>query len=96
MKGSLENDKKKRNLYYLYYQKHFFFKIFFSEIRLRKEIRRKAFFKLTLLPLNSFFSRIRFRCFLSGRNRSVLFQKILGVSRLSFRSLINKRLIPFH
>lgn len=93
MKSWVEKDKKRRQLYSLYYKDQILYKIIFSELCLKNKIRKKSLFKLNLFPKNSFHSRIRQRCFLTGRSRSVISQKELGVSRLAFRFLISKRLI---
>lgn len=95
MKALIEKDQKRRQLYFLYYKDQLLYKTIFFDLFLNDFLRKKAFLKINLLPRNSFSSRIKNRCMLTGRARSVISQKNLGVSRMTFRYLVRKRLISY-
>ncbi|CAN0871253.1 Ribosomal protein S14, mitochondrial [Linum grandiflorum] len=68
----------KRNLY----------KAFIRDPELPAEIREKVTAKLSRLPRNSSFTRIRNRCVFSGRPRGVY--ELFRMSRIVFRTLANQ------
>jgi small subunit ribosomal protein S14 len=95
MKALVQKDYKRRQLHFLYYKDKILYKSIFFDLFLNNFIRKKAYFKLSLLPKNSSVCRIRYRCLMTGRARSVISQKNLGISRMTFRFLVTKRLVSF-
>ncbi|CAH8264719.1 unnamed protein product [Arabidopsis lyrata] len=64
------------------------YKAFCKDPDLPSEMRDKNRYKLSKLPRNSAFARIRNRCVFTGRSRSVT--ELFRVSRIVFRGLANK------
>lgn len=95
MKALVEKDQKRRQLYFLYYKDQLMYKTIFFDLFLSNVLRKKAYLKIDLLPKNSFLTRIKNRCILTGRTRSVINQKNLGISRMTFRYLVRQRLISY-
>jgi len=58
----------------------------------KNSLQSKAFFLLKTLPKNSSEVRLKNRCLITNRGRSVY--KDFGLSRLTFRELVNKGKIP--
>uniref|UniRef100_A0A1J3H7T9 Small ribosomal subunit protein uS14m n=1 Tax=Noccaea caerulescens TaxID=107243 RepID=A0A1J3H7T9_NOCCA len=64
------------------------YKAFCKDPDLPSEMRDKNRYKLSKLPRNSAFVRIRNRCVFTGRSRSVT--ELFRISRICFRGLANK------
>ncbi|XP_056864740.1 ribosomal protein S14, mitochondrial-like [Raphanus sativus] len=64
------------------------YKAFCKDPELPVEMREKNRYKLSKLPRNSAFTRIRNRCVFTGRSRSVT--ELFRMSRICFRGLANK------
>lgn len=64
------------------------YKAFCKDPDLPSDIRDKNRYKLSKLPRNSAFARIRNRCVFTGRSRSVT--ELFRMSRICFRGLANK------
>ncbi|CAA7062354.1 unnamed protein product [Microthlaspi erraticum] len=64
------------------------YKAFCKDPDLPSEMRDKNRYKLSKLPRNSAFVRIRNRCVFTGRSRSVT--ELFRISRICFRDLANK------
>ncbi|CAN8287550.1 unnamed protein product [Cochlearia groenlandica] len=64
------------------------YKAFCKDPELPSEMRDKNRYKLSKLPRNSAFTRIRNRCVFTGRSRSVT--ELFRMSRICFRGLANK------
>ncbi|KAJ0240075.1 Mitochondrial ribosomal protein S14 [Hirschfeldia incana] len=64
------------------------YKAFCKDPELPSEMREKNRYKLSKLPRNSAFTRIRNRCVFTGRSRSVT--ELFRMSRICFRGLANK------
>jgi ribosomal protein S14 len=85
MKNLIEKDKKRRYLYANYEKKYLILKYLTQNINLPLQVRQKAQEKLSNLPLHGSKVRLRNRCVLTGRGRSVY--KKFRLSRLMFRQL---------
>lgn len=85
MKNLIEKDKKRRYLYAHYEKKYLILKYLSQNLNLPIKIRHKAQEKLSQLPLHGARTRIRNRCVLTGRGRSVY--KKFRLSRLMLRQL---------
>ncbi|ESQ52051.1 hypothetical protein EUTSA_v10017324mg [Eutrema salsugineum] len=64
------------------------YKAFCKDPDLPSDMREKNRYKLSKLPRNSAFTRIRNRCVFTGRSRSVT--ELFRMSRICFRGLANK------
>ena len=71
MKYLLEKDKKRRELFCKHEKKRILIKALIRNENLSRSARWKLSLKLASLPKNSSISRIRNRCVITGRPRSV-------------------------
>ncbi len=79
-KSSITRDEKRAKLIAKYAEK-------------RAELKKKGdLVALQALPLNSSPSRLKNRCFLSGRSRG--YMRDFGINRIEFRKLANEGKIP--
>lgn len=79
-KSSIARDKKRAKMIATYAKK-------------REELKAKGdYAALQELPLNSSPSRLKNRCFVSGRSRG--FMRDFGINRIEFRRLANEGKIP--
>lgn len=85
MKKSIEKDKKKRSLYYIYEKNRKILKALTCNTNLKPLVREKAFHNLASLPKDSSIVRIRNRCIITGRGRGVI--SGFNLSRLMLRKL---------
>jgi ribosomal protein S14 len=92
MKSLLIKDIKRRILFNQYEKKKIILKAISSNISLKYEIREGAYKKIILHPRNSSITRLRTRCFLTNRARSIY--KKFRLSRLAFQRLALRGLIP--
>ena len=86
MKYLLIKDKRRRILYSFYERKRKFLCSIYQNFNLSKQIRILAYSNLLLLSKDSSISRIKNRCVLTNRPRSIY--KNFGLSRLMFRKYI--------
>lgn len=92
MKSLILKDKKRRKLYAQYEKKKYILKYIKNNLILQKKFREKAQIKLFLFPRNSSITRIRNRCILTNRSRSIY--RKFKFSRLMFRKLALNGKIP--
>lgn len=92
MINSIILDKKKRNLYKQFEIKRICLKAIRNNLKLMPIVRFRAQLLLQELPRNSSSSRVRNRCFLSGRSRGVY--RRLKISRIFLRDMINTGKLP--
>jgi small subunit ribosomal protein S14 len=92
MKSLIEKDKKRRYLYSLYEKKYWILKYIHSNRNLSYNIRREAYLQLNKFPRSSSLVRLRTRCVLTNRGRSVY--KKFKLSRLKLRTLALKGELP--
>jgi len=92
MKSLLLKDYKRRYLYSKYEKKKIILKYIQNNLNLSKDIRIKAYNKINTLPVNSSITRIKNRCVLTNRSRSIY--RKFKLSRLMFRKLASEGLIP--
>ena len=85
MKNLIEKDKKRRYLYANTEKKYLILKYLANNLNLSKQIRQEAQEQLGSLSLNGSSTRLRNRCVITGRGRSVY--KKFKLSRLMFRKL---------
>ncbi len=85
MKKNIEKDKKKRSLYFKYEKNRKILKALGCNINLTPTIRYKASETLASFPKDSSIVRLRNRCVLTGRGRSVI--SGFNLSRLMLRKL---------
>jgi len=85
-------DNIKRQLYKKLEKKKKYFKSCFFNNNLKFNLRYLIFINLSKLKKNSSKIRIRNRCILSGRGRSVY--KNIRISRMQLKDLISKNLLP--
>lgn len=88
MNNRMRRDEKRRLLAAKYELKRFQYKAISEDLHLPNSIRYNAFIKATQLPRNSSKTRIRNRCIITGRPRSIL--KQFQISRIVFRELASK------
>jgi ribosomal protein S14 len=88
MKNLFFKDKLRRHLYNKVELKYSILKHISRDFTLPKQVRMKAFFLLKMLPKNSSIVRVRTRCLVTNRSRSIY--KKFKVSRLVFRRLALK------
>lgn len=91
MFNSIKRDKKRRFLVKTYELKRLEYKFLINTLKNKKE-KYKYIYKLNNLPKNSSKVRIRNRCVVSGRSRSVY--SFCKLSRIALRELANQGLIP--
>ena len=92
MKYLLEKDKKRRKLFCKHEKKRILIKALIRNENLSRSARWKLSLKLASLPKNSTISRIRNRCVITGRPRSV--HNYFKVSRVLLRELISNGHTP--
>ncbi len=85
MKYLLLKDRRRRILYALYERRHNVLLSLIQNVSLAPLIRGHAYRALVTLPRDSSVIRVRNRCTLTGRSRSVY--RRFGLSRLRFRKL---------
>lgn len=91
MKSKILTDKKKRLLFKKNELKRLSIKV---GNRLNTKLKLKNFIRLFNFPLNSSFTKIKDRCFVSGRAKAIF--KKLKISRIKFREIAtNGNLIGF-
>lgn len=92
MKSKILHDKKKRQIVQKYELKKMYLKIHSSNLHVLNKTRWLDQLKLNTLPRNSSKTRVRNRCILTGRARSVI--RKFRLSRIMFRELGNFGKIP--
>ena len=92
MHSQIRRDKKRRFLVQKYEMIRRVLKSLISNSRTSHEDRMAYMYRLHNLPRNSSVVRIRNRCLLTGRGRSVYRQ--FGISRISFRELAGNGFLP--
>lgn len=92
MKSLIEKDKKRRRLYFLYEKKYFILKYLHHNRNLPYNVRKSAYEQLVKFPRNSSLVRLRNRCVLTSRGRSVY--RKFKLSRLMLRKLALKGELP--
>jgi ribosomal protein S14 len=85
MKHLCRKDRRRRIRYALYEQRHNSLLSVINNMSLSSFLRAQAYRTLIYLPRDSSVTRIRNRCTLTGRSRSIYMQ--FGLSRLRFRKL---------
>ena len=88
MTNSIYRDKKKRFLFSKYELKRLELTSLFHDLGFSKEIRYKSLQQLNQLSRNCSKVRIKNRCVLTGRGRSIL--RFCGLSRIKFRELASQ------
>ena len=83
MKYLLVKDKRRRILFSLYEKKRKFLYSIYQNFNMPKQLRLIAYFNLLFLSKDSSITRIKNRCILTNRPRSIY--KNFGLSRLMFR-----------
>lgn len=92
MKTLFLKDKKRRILFQKAEKKRLVLKKIFSDLTLPKNLRMRAYYQLKTLPRDSSITRVRNRCLLTNRSRSIY--RKFRLSRLTFRRLaLNGELI---
>ena len=86
MKYLLLKDKRRRILFSLYEKKRKFLYSIYQNLMMPKQIRLRAYSYLLFLSRDSSITRIKNRCVLTNRPRSIY--KRFGLSRLMFRKYI--------
>lgn len=92
MKSLLQKDKKRRKLFLKYENKKIIYKYIYNNLSLSKELRKKAFNNLMKMPRNSSITRVRNRCVVTSRARSIY--RYFKMSRLVFRQLALEGKLP--
>jgi small subunit ribosomal protein S14 len=92
MKSKISMDQKRRKLVQVYLQSRLQLKAELQKKELQFSEKQKISFQLQNLPRNSSITRIKNRCSLTGRARSVL--RLFKLSRLEFRRKALQGLIP--
>lgn len=92
MKSLLQKDKKRRKLFLKYENKKIIYKYIYNNLSLSKELRKKAFNNLMKMPRNSSITRVRNRCVITSRARSIY--RYFKMSRLVFRQLALEGKLP--
>ena len=85
MKHFCIKDRRRRILYTLYERRHNVLLSIVNNIKLSSMLRAQAYKTLLYLPRDSSITRMRNRCTLTGRSRSIYTK--FGLSRLMFRKL---------
>ena len=86
MKYLLIKDKRRRILFSLYEKKRKFLYSIYQNLSIPKQIRLVAYYNLLTLVRDSSITRIKNRCVLTNRPKSIY--KHFGLSRLMFRKYI--------
>ena len=92
MTNFIQRDNKRRKLVFKYELKRLQFKSMIKDFSIPKEIKYKYISKLNKLPRNSSKTRIRNRCILTGRSRSIF--RFCKLSRIILRDLSSQGLLP--
>lgn len=92
MKSRIERDKKKRNLVLKFEKKRLFLKSIANDMLVPKKQRFEATLELASLPRSSSKVRVKNRCLLTGRSKSVY--RELKISRIMLRELCSSGMIP--
>lgn len=85
MKTLFLKDKKRRLFYQKSEKKKIILKYIFSNLNLPKNLRMRAYYQLKSLPRDCSITRIKNRCLLTNRSRSIY--KKFRISRLVFRRM---------
>ena len=91
MSNSIPRDQQRRNLFAKVEEKRLQYKCIIRDLNLPASNRGAAVQRLNNFPRNSSLTRIRNRCVLSGRGRSVY--KFSRLSRIKFRELASQGLL---
>jgi len=91
-KGRLENNKKRKKMIEIYAKKRADLVSVMKDPNISQGEKFKTQLKLADLPRNSSKTRYRNRCAISGRGRG--FIRYYGLSRIAFRELASKGMIP--
>jgi ribosomal protein S14 len=86
MKYLLLKDRRKRIVFSLYEKKRKFLLAIYQNLQVSIKLRYLAYTNLLLLSKESFITRVKNRCILTNRPRSIY--KDFGLSRLMFRKYI--------
>ncbi len=92
MANSIQKDQKKRTLFSKYEIKRLLLKSIIRDLSLTKNLRFQSIQELNKFPRNASLGRIRNRCLQTGRAKSNY--RIFKISRISFRELALKGLLP--
>lgn len=92
MKSWIERDKKRRRLSSKYELKRLKQKSVLYHTSLPQQIRWQASYTLSKFPKDSSPARIKNRCILTGRSRSI--DRIFKISRIQLRQLALQGLLP--
>ena len=92
MKNGKQIDQLRRRLFKNTEEKRVLLKAISKDSHLPWKIRQEAICRLTSLPRNSSKTRVRNRCILTGRTRSI--EQPFKLSRISFRQLAARGLLP--
>ena len=92
MTNSIHRDNNRRKLIPIYELKRLEYKSLIRDFSVPKDIKYTFITKLNKLPRNSSKTRIRNRCVLTGRGRSVF--KFCKLSRIALREIANQGLLP--
>ena len=92
MSNSIQKDQKKRNLFAKYEVKRLILKSMIRDVSLPQNFRFQSIVELNKYPRNSSRSRIKNRCSISGRAKGNY--RMFRISRISFRELALKGLLP--
>ena len=91
-KSAVENNKRRMRLAKKYAGRRTRLKAIANDLKLTMEERFEARLKLSELPRNSAINRVRNRCEITGRPRSV--NRKTRMSRIALRELGSKGLVP--
>lgn len=92
MINQVNKDSKRRRLYKTQELKRTGFKLIINSLSLSPLTRLESTQKLHNLPRSGSITRVRNRCVLTGRGRGVY--RILRLSRITFRELASRGLLP--
>ena len=92
MANGIQKDQKRRDLYAKYELKRILFKSMVRDSNLPKNLRLQSMTELNKLPRNSSLGRVKNRCTQTGRAKSNY--KMFRISRITFRELASKGLLP--
>lgn len=92
MSNLIFRDKKRRLLYKKYELQRILLKSILHDLSVPKKYRLESLLRMAKLPRNSSLVRIKNRCILTGRGRSIY--KKFKMSRISFRELALKGMLP--
>jgi small subunit ribosomal protein S14 len=89
---SIDNDKKKRVLFYKFEKKKQILKYFLFNKSITLNIRKILWHKLHKLPKNSSKTRVKNRCIITGRSKGVY--TFFRLSRMQLKEFVGMNLIP--